>query len=462
MKRLPIRGGNWNNGASAGVFALNLNNARSNANTNIGGRPAPGDRQMWHAYRACRQNAPQKDAPSSAMAQARSRNIQQAGRSSSAHARAFGPAALRGNSLRRMAKTYNNLFPLVYDFEALHDAYLRARSGKRDRHEVQCFEQDLEGNLIALQNELIWGLYRCGAYRTFYVHEPKMRMVAALPFRDRVVQHALVAVIEPLWERRFIADSYACRPGRGTHRGADRAQAMLRQVKRTHGRVAVFKADIAKYFQSIDHAVLKHLLRRRIACRQTLTLIDHIIDSANVLHGTPGTGLPIGNLTSQLAANIYLHELDEFVKHGLRERHYARYMDDFIVVHHDKAHLQRVRVQVEAFLAQRLHLKTNSKTQVFPVAMLRGRALDFLGYRIWTTHRRLRKSSINRITRTLKRLRRHHAEGRIGMARVLQSVRSWVAHAMHADTRGLRERVLRAPLAADAQRGTSSEGSHGA
>lgn len=341
-----------------------------------------------------------------------------------------------------MAKTYNNLFPQVYDFEALHSAYLRARAGKRDRQEVQRFEQDLEGNLIALQNELIWGQYKSGAYRTFYVHEPKQRLVAALPFRDRVVQHALVAAIEPLWERRFIADSYACRPGRGTHRGADRAQATLRRVKREHGRVAVFKADIAKYFQSIDHAVLKRLLARRIACRPTLALMGQIIDSANVLHGTPGTGLPIGNLTSQLAANIYLHELDEFIKHGLRERHYVRYMDDFIVVHHDKAHLQRVRVQVEAFLAQHLRLKTNSKTQVFPVALVRGRALDFLGYRIWTTHRRLRKSSINRITRTLKRLQRHYTDGRVDMARVMQSVKSWVAHALHADTRGLRAQVL--------------------
>lgn len=341
-----------------------------------------------------------------------------------------------------MAKTYNNLFPRIYDFEALHAAYLRARAGKRDRQEVQHFEMDLEGNLIALQNELIWGQYRSGSYRTFMVHEPKARMVAALPFRDRVVQHALVAVVEPLWECRFIADSYACRPGRGTHRGADRAQAMMRQVKREHGRVAVFKADIAKYFQSIDHAVLKRLLAKRIACKPTLALLDQIIDSANVLHGTPGTGLPIGNLTSQLAANIYLHELDEFVKHGLRERHYARYMDDFIVIHHDKAHLQRVRVQVEAFLDQHLRLKTNSKTQVFPVALVRGRALDFLGYRIWTTHRRLRKSSISRITRTLKRLQRHYADGRVSWARVLQSIRSWVAHALHADARGLRKRVL--------------------
>lgn len=442
LKRLPIRGGNWTDGAGAGVAALNLNNARGNANANIGARPALGDCQMRKAYRAGRQNAPQKDAHSSASACARSRKIQQAGRSSSATARPFGPAALRGCTSPLMAKTYNKIFPRVYDFEALHAAYLRARSGKRTRQEVQHFEQDLEGNLIALQNELIWGSYRSGAYRTFTVNEPKERLVAALPFRDRVVQHALVAAIEPIWERRFVADNFACRPGRGTHRGADRAQAMLRQVKRDHGRVAVFKADIAKYFKSIDHGILKHLLARRIACQPTLRLLGQIIDSANALHGTPGVGLPIGNLTSQLAANIYLHELDEFVKHGLRERHYCRYMDDFIIVHHDKAHLQRLRVQIEAFLAQRLRLKTNSKTQVFPVALVRGRALDFLGYRIWTTHRRLRKSSISRITQTIKRLRGLYATGRVSPERIGQSIKSWLAHASHADANGLVRSVL--------------------
>lgn len=442
LKRCPFRGANWNNAANAGVFAVNLNNARTNVNNNIGGRPALGNRQKQWAYRACWQNIPQKDVLSSARAKTRSRNIKQVDRSSSACARPFGAAALRGSPNPTMAKTYNNLFPQIYSFEALHAAYLRARAGKRDRFEVQRFEQDLEGNLIQLQNELIWGQYQIGTYRPFKIYEPKERNVAALPFRDRVVQHALVAVIEPLWERRFIADSYACRPGRGTHLGADRAQAMLRQVKREHGKVAVFKADIAKYFQSIDHAVLKGLLRRRIACKPTLALLAHIIDSANVLHGTPGVGLPIGNLTSQLCANIYLHELDEFVKHGLREKHYARYMDDFIVVHPDKAHLQRVRLQVESFLDQRLHLRTNHKTQVFPLALLHGRALDFLGYRIWTTHRRLRKSSINRISRTLRTLQRQYAAGRISLDRVSQSVTSWVAHAMHADALGLRTRLL--------------------
>ena len=343
-----------------------------------------------------------------------------------------------------MAKTYNNIFPKVYAFDALHAAYLRARAGKRGQADVQAFEQNLEGELIQLQNELIWGEYRTGAYKTFLVHEPKERLVAALPFRDRVVQHALVAAIEPIWERRFIADNYACRPGRGTHRGADRAQALLRQVRRRHGRPMVLKADVAKYFPSINHAILKTLIRRRIACRRTLALIEAIIDSANQINDLHGVGLPIGNLTSQLCANVYLHELDEFVKHGLREKKYIRYMDDFVIVHHDKAHLQRQRGLIEAFLYQHLRLHTNAKTQVFPVGVLRGRALDFLGYRIWPTHRKLRRYSIQRIKGTLREMRTLYAAGRIGLERVRQSVRSWVEHAGHANTWLLRNRTLRA------------------
>jgi retron-type reverse transcriptase len=442
LKRLAIRGGNWNNGAIAGVFILNLNNARSNSNTNIGARPALGDRQMRQAYWACRQNTPQKDALSLVRACARNQNTQQADHSSSPCGRAFGSAALRGFTASPMAKTYNNLFPQVYAFDALHAAYLRARAGKRNMPEVQRFEADLEGNLIALQNELIWGSYRTGTYRTFLVHEPKERLVAALPFRDRVVQHALVASIEPIWERRFIADNYACRPGRGTHRGADRAQALLRQVKREHGKVYVLKGDIAKYFPSIDHSVLKGLLRKRIACQPTLALLEQIIDSADQVHPVAGVGLPIGNLTSQLCANIYLHELDEFAKHALREKHYIRYMDDFVIVSHDKAHLHQRLALIETFLATRLRLRTNSKTQVFPVGSFTGRALDFLGYRIWPTHRRVRKSSISRIKRTLRLLQKLYSRHQIQWPRVRQSITSWLEHAKHADAAGLRESVM--------------------
>lgn len=338
-----------------------------------------------------------------------------------------------------MAKTSKNIFEKVADFETLHAAYLRARRGKRQRREIARFEQDLEGNLIQLQNELIWGTYRTGKYRYFEVIEPKRRLVAALPFRDRVVQHALVAAIEPIWESRFIFDSYACRPGKGSHRGADRAQAFIREVKRRRGRVYAYKADIAKYFASIDHETMKRLLRKRIACTKTLTVLEEIIDSQGV-----ACGIPIGNLTSQLFANIYLHELDEFVKYELRERYYLRYMDDFVVVHHDKKHLAAVRCEIEGFLEEHLRLKTNNKSQIFPVSLFCGRPLDFLGYRIWPTHRKLRKNSVNRMRRRLKAMARQYSKGRISLGHIRCRLASWLGHAKHADSYHIRKKLLSA------------------
>lgn len=341
-----------------------------------------------------------------------------------------------------MAKTYKNLYPQIYSFEALYNAYRKARKGKRYQKEVVRFTAGLEEELIQLQNELIWEEYATSGYRLFTVQEPKTRVVASLPFRHRVVHHAIVSVIEPIWEDRFIKDSYACRPGKGTHAGADAAERMMRKLKREHGTVYALKADISKYFPSVDHEVLKRLLRKRIACKPTLRLLDNIIDSYVEEGALRPRGIPIGNLTSQLFANIYLHELDKFVKYDLRERHYVRYMDDFVVLHHDKRHLQEIRRRVEMFLWDRLLLITNGKTQVFPVRSIAGRPLDFLGYRIWTTHRKLRRDSIKRMRKSLRQLAEEYRCGQVDIDRVRATVQSWIAHASHANTFRLRSKVM--------------------
>lgn len=341
-----------------------------------------------------------------------------------------------------MARTYSNLFEGLSSFEALYRAWRRTIKGRRHQNDVLRFERDLEGNLIDIQNSLLWKTYRTGPYRHFTVIEPKEREIAALPLKDRVVQHALVEAIEPIWEKRFIFDSYACRPGKGAHAGADRAQAWLRHTLRAHGQVYALKADISRYFASVCHDALKRLLRRRIACVDTLWLIDNIIDSTAEPGDPLPRGMPIGNLTSQLFANIYLHELDEFVKHELRAQQYLRYMDDFVIIGPDKARLHSHRQTLEDFLYAHLGLRFNRKTQVFPVALKHGRGLDFLGYRIWPTHRKLRKDSIGRMRRKMKRLARQYNEGKIGWPQVQQVVMSWVGHAEHADTYNLRTRLL--------------------
>jgi len=338
-----------------------------------------------------------------------------------------------------MPISYGGLYEQIYAFDNLLDAWRKARKGKRRQREVLRFELDLEGNLIQLQNELIWQQYQPGAYRYFTVLLPKPRQIAALPFRDRVLQHAINNIIEPIFEARFISDSFACRPGRGTHACADRVQHFLRVVQRNHGRVYALKADIAKYFASIHRPTILKILARNIACQRTLELIRTIIYADGE---DTEFGIPIGNLTSQLMANIYLHQLDIEVKHGVRARHYCRYMDDFCIIHHDKQYLHAVRAHLEDWLQANLLLRTNHKTQVAPIANRNGMALDFVGYRMHPTHRLLRRDSIKRIKTSLRRLRRMFAAGQIGMDQVRPVVSSWIAHARHADTHGLREKIL--------------------
>jgi len=333
---------------------------------------------------------------------------------------------------------YGNLYPKVYDFDNLHAAYLKARRNKRYRQEVLVFSANLEENLIQIQNELIWKTYHTGRYREFRVYEPKERLVRALPFKDRVVQHALNNVIEPIFEKTFIYDSYACRSGKGTHAGADRVTEFLKSAQRHWPKVYCLKGDISKYFPSIDHGILMHLIERRIKCRDTLWLLREILASSPDAGGPRPKGVPVGNLTSQLFANIYLHELDCFVKHDLNCKYYVRYMDDFVILGPDKKQLHLLRGEIADFLDRFLALKLNGKTSVFPVSQ----GIDFLGYRIWPTHRLVRKGSIKRIKRKLKRFQIGYAQGKTDLEKVKRTLASWLGHVSHADSYNLRVKLL--------------------
>jgi retron-type reverse transcriptase len=346
-------------------------------------------------------------------------------------------------------KTYKHLYPQIYTFGNLHRAYRAARKGKRDRVAVASFEFDMESQLLQLQRELQEQTYCPGAYTSFYIHEPKRRLVSAAPFRDRVVHHALCNVIEPIWEARFIPTSYACRVGKGTHAALDQCERWTRQYR------YAFHGDIVKYFPSIDLEILRGLLARRIADRQTLWLIDRILESgADIQRGeTPGVyfpgddlfaalrplGLPIGNLTSQFFANVYLHELDKFAKHELRVKAYLRYMDDFVLFSDDKAQLHAWKDAIRDSLVARLRLVLHPrKSVVFPVKV----GVDFCGFRIFPTHRRLRRSSVRRFVRRFRRQRTAYRQGALSLDDMTTSVRSWIAHAAHGNTWRLRRRLF--------------------
>jgi len=343
-------------------------------------------------------------------------------------------------------KTHNKLFNRLCAFENLFDAARKAQRSKRFQAEVARFNFHLEKELYRLREELQTQTYQPGEYHEFYIYEPKRRKISAAPYRDRVVHHALCNVIEPIFDPTFIFDSYACRKVKGTNKAVDRFTEFSR--KNTY----VLKCDIKKYFPSIDHAILKSRFRRKIRDAKVLWLMDRIVDSSNpqeAVHAyfegddllTPLTrrrGIPIGNLTSQFFANIYLNGFDHFVKEQLGCKYYIRYVDDFVVLEKDKARLHQVKAEIETYLA-RCRLKLHpDKCQVFPVKT----GTDFLGYQVFPTHRKLRAASVTRARRRLRRLRAAYEAGTISWTDVNHCVQSWLGHIKHADTYGLRRAIF--------------------
>ena len=297
----------------------------------------------------------------------------------------------------------DSLFTRLTAFTNLLLAFQRAQRGKRFRSNVSTFSLNVEKELLTLQQELQSRTYQPGSYRTFYIRDKKIRMISAAPFRDRVVHHALCNIIEPIFERGFLDDSYACRKGKGTHAAVDRAWAHVRRFP------YVLKCDISRYFPSIDHDILLAKLQRRIWDDGVLWLLASVIDGSNpqpsVLEYFPGDdlfepyrrkrGLPIGNQTSQFFANVYLDDLDHYVREHLKVPGYVRYVDDFMLFHRDKFELQFALTRVREFcegLRLRLHPRkcTLSRTQD---------GVTFLGYRLFPTHRRLDAQNVRRFSR---------------------------------------------------------------
>ena len=328
----------------------------------------------------------------------------------------------------------------------LYTAYCKARKGKRRRPDVAQFSLGLEQNLSVLQQELITGTYSPGAYRQFTVYERKPRLISVAPFRDRVVHHAVMHVLEPLLDQRFIPDTYACRKNKGVHRAVDRYQQFARD------NAYVLKLDIARYFASIDRTILKQQLARRIKDKAVLELLYRIIDNGPATNEPvrffPGDdlvtvserrcGLPIGNLTSQFFANLYLYEFDHWLKETQRVKGYLRYVDDLYLLGNDKQRLWDLRDAVAGKLQEiRLALHAD-KTQIYRTT----ECVDVLGYRLSRYRRRLRNDNGFRFRRRLRHMSSMYREGQIDWPTLNASVQSWIGHAKHAETAGLRETIV--------------------
>ena len=320
-------------------------------------------------------------------------------------------------------KRIGNLFDRICLMDNLREADEKARRGKRKSYGVRLHDRDREANLTRLRESLLSGTFSTSGYNTFTIHEPKERLVYRLPYYpDRIVHHAVMNVLEPVWMSVFTADTYSCIKGRGIHAAARKLKRALREDP--EGTRYCLKMDIRKFYPSIDHGTLKSFMRKKIKDARLLSLLDEIVASA--------PGVPIGNYLSQYFANLYLAYFDHWIKEEKRARHYYRYADDMVLLSSDKGELHRLREEIEEHLAS-LRLELKPDWQVFPVG---ARGIDFLGYVFFPTHTRLRKSIKQRMFRTAGRM------ARASPGKVIPRFAGWNGWMKHCDSRNLKRKLL--------------------
>jgi RNA-directed DNA polymerase len=339
------------------------------------------------------------------------------------------------------------LFDRIISWDNLCSAHRKAARGKRGKSAAAIFEFNLADHLLDLQHELTERTFQPGQYRSFFIRDPKRRLISAAPFRDRVVHHALCNVIEPLFERSFSEASFANRVGKGTHRALARSQYFARCYR------YLLQFDIRQFFPSIDHQILLDILARKIEDEGTLWLIKKVLDSGqNVFSdhylsyrfdgdgpqdASRVRGLPIGNLTSQFWANCYLNPFDHFIQRELGCKAYVRYVDDGLVFADDKATLWRWREAI----VQRL---CAFRMQIHPGAHPRpvSEGFAFLGFVVFPTHRRLKRRNVIVYRRRLKSLVAASRQTKGTRQAVTVSLRGWINHARYGDTWALRKSVV--------------------
>lgn len=314
-------------------------------------------------------------------------------------------------------KRINDLYSSVIDLDNLRKADQKAQRGKQNQYGVKVHRMNAESNLFQLHEMLLNKTYSTSKYQVFKVFEPKERDVYRLPYYpDRITHHAIMNILEPIFVSRFTADTYSCIKGRGIHAAARAVQKALQDRSNT---IFCLKLDIKKFYPSVDHEILKTLLRRKFKDNDLLWLLDEIIDSAG--------GLPIGNYLSQYFANYYLTYFDYWIKSTMKVKNYFRYADDLVILHADKSYLHSVLNEIKIYLKRELKLEVKENYQVFPVS---SRGIDFVGYKMYHTHTLLRK----RIKKNFARM--------IARNKNKQSIASYYGWAKHADTKNLLKKLL--------------------
>lgn len=328
--------------------------------------------------------------------------------------------------LGRYMKRHGNLWQQIINYDNLYLAYTKARKGRGRLASVKRFEKDVEGNLKKLQQSLINHTFTTSTYNTRVVYEPKQRVIYILPFfPDRILQHALMNILAPIFQKTFIKDTYACIPDRGLHAGLTRAYLFSQRNK------YCLKMDIKKFYPSIHHETLYKIIERKIKDKDVLWLVKNIIYSFE-----GDVNCPIGNLTSQWFGNIYLTQLDYFIKQELRAKDYIRYCDDYLIFSNDKRQLNDFAKRIAEFLDKKLHLFM-SKCDLFHVS----RGVDFLGYRYFVNYILLRKRTSKRIKRRLRALYRDFDKGQIPPDKMLSQLSSVDGYTKWANSYNFRQHI---------------------
>ncbi len=335
-------------------------------------------------------------------------------------------------------KAYKNLFGKISSIENLRLAFKKAKRGKASKWYVKKFEYNLQNELQKLKTELENQTYKPKPLARFVVRDPKTRVIFASAFKDRVVHHAICNIIEPIFEKVFICDTYANRKNRGVHAALKRFDQFKRKVSQ-NGRLVknakdnnmvvgyVLKGDIKHYFQTIDHEVLLKIIRKKISDEKVLSLIRTILE--NYDQKIPGKGVPLGNLTSQFLANVYLSELDYFVKQKLKANYYIRYVDDFIIFHRSKETLKSYRKEIENFLRSLMIKLHTEKTKILPLSG----GINFLGFKIFY-HYKLP------IKRNVQSFERKFCASKVQKIEI-KSLEGWFGYIMHGNTYRLRRKI---------------------
>ena len=343
-------------------------------------------------------------------------------------------------------KTYKNLYKKLCSYKNLLSAFKKARKGKSKRDYVINFESELQKNLKCLQEDLINKTYFPSNLKKFIIRDPKTRTIHASIFRDRIVHHAIVNILNPIYEKIFIYDSFASRKNKGTHNAINRFESFIKKVS-SNGKLVknsfnnnsiqgyVLKADFKHYFDSVNHEILINILRKKIGDEDLIWLIKIVLSNFEILKGI---GMPLGNYTSQFFANVYLNELDYYVKHTLKAKYYIRYVDDFAILHKNKKRLKYFLEHINNFLPC-LKIKLHpEKTEIH--ALKNG--INFLGYRVFYHYKLLRKRNIRYFLKKLEKNVCLYDDGEINEEQFKSRIDGWLGYAKFGDSFNLLKRII--------------------